>query len=404
MNYTPNAGLNPNRPKAIIAPEALSLDPYPFFAEMRESAPIVWVEKLNMWYVLRYADVREILLDKERFINKCERSTVFDTFGSQMLSSDGSVHTRYRKAMQPAFTPQNVKQRLEPRIAAAADCLIDAFAGSEDVELRSAFASRLPVQSILLTFDMPLVDEPLMREWYDSFERALANFTWDGSIRQQARTHLSSFNDHVLGHLHQVKAGKRSGEFLRSLLTSSSSEALDEAEIIRNLSISFFGGISTVEALILNSFWALLTHPDIFRRVRSDLSLLPRAVDETIRWMSPVQSATRHVVQDTSFGGVRFKAGDTIACMLGAANRDPRIFRDPDNFDIDRSNANSHVGFAIGPHVCIGFQLAKAQARIALAALLTRVGDVQMIEPASSMPRGYEFRQPPTLRLALQSR
>lgn len=402
MNFTPNAGHNLNHPKAAITPEALSLDPYPFFTEMRENAPIVWVEKLNMWYVLRHADVTEVLLDKDRFINMCERSTVFDTFGPQLLSSDGSVHARYRKAMQPAFTPQYVKQRLEPRIAAAAYQLIDAFTGSAEVELRSAFASRLPVQTILLTFDMPLSDEPLMREWYDSFEHALANFTWDESIRQEARTHLSSFNDHVLYHLHQVKAGKRPGDFLRSLLNSSSSEALDEAEIIRNLSISFFGGISTVEALILNSLWALLLHPDILKRVRSDLSLLPRVVDETIRWMSPVQSATRHVAHDTSFRDIHFKAGDTIACMLGAANRDPRIFLKPDDFDIDRPNTNSHVGFAIGPHVCIGFRLAKAQARIALAALLTRLGDVQMADPGSSMPRGYEFRQPPTLRLALQ--
>ena len=177
------------------------------------------------------------------------------------------------------------------------------------------------------------------------------------------------------------------------------SNRLAADEIKRNLSIILFGGISTVEALILNGLWALFEHPAVLNRLRCDPALLPQVVDEAIRWLSPVQSATRHVVGDCEFAGVHLEAGATVNCMIGAANRDPTVFPDPDRFDIDRPNLRRHLGFATGPHSCVGFNLAKAEARIAIEELLSRLPPFTRIGSESGPVMGYEFRQPAALTI-----
>jgi cytochrome P450 len=164
-------------------------------------------------------------------------------------------------------------------------------------------------------------------------------------------------------------------------------------EIRRNLLIIFFGGISTVEAVVLNSLWALFTHPETLARVRQNPSLTAKVVEETLRWHSPVQSATRHVVETTLYGDIEFAAGDTVNCMLGAANRDQALFPDPDCFDIDRPNVQRHLGFATGTHSCLGFNLARTEARIALQVLLSELDGLQLAQD-SPRPEGYEFHQP----------
>ncbi|MDT9598482.1 cytochrome P450 [Sphingosinicella sp. GR2756] len=301
---------------AGISLQILADDPYPFFEEMHQGEPITWFEPLEMWYIARHADVRAILLDRQNFTTAFEHSTIFDTFGAQMLTSEGEVHTRYRTAMQFIFSAQHMSQHLEPRIRTAANQLIDAFQSRDSVELREAFASRLPVQTILAAFDMPLEDEPSMRLWYDSFERALQNFTWQDDVRDRARDHVGQFHAYVQAFLNRVRDGDADSRFLEPLVNGDARRLTGE-EVIRNLSIIFFGGISTVEALILNSWWALLTHPELHALVKADLSLLPKVIDETMRWRSPVQTATRHVVRDIDFAGIRFREGDTIACLLG---------------------------------------------------------------------------------------
>src|SRR6185312_15054856 len=242
------------------------------------------------------------------------------------------------------------------------------------VEMRSAFAARLPVQTILRVFGMPLEAEAHFRKWYDSFEAALANFTGAQEIRLAARANVEQCHEYLGRTMQECAAMGERDSLLGTLVNAPGSARLCDDEIRRNMLIIFFGGISTVEAVILNSLWALFTHPETLARVRNNPSLIVRAVEETLRWRSPVQSATRHVVETTLYGDIEFAAGDTVNCMLGAANRDEALFADPDRFDIDRPNVQRHLGFATGTHSCLGFQLAKAEARIALQVLLSEPG------------------------------
>ncbi len=397
MSSTPGRSAKDFPLGAAITLEQLERDPYPFFAEVRMREPVTWVACLNMWFVTGYKDVRAILSDSWCFTTRSDHSPIFDTFGAQMLTSDGADHQRYREAMRHAFMPDVVRGQLEPAVRAAADQLADSFAARNEVELRSAFASRLPVQAMLLTFGLPLEQEPLVRAWYDRFEPALANFTADPAIRAAGKAAFAAFHAHFEEQLRALE-GADSGRLLEALVAGQGRTALTRDEIIRNLAIIFFGGISTVEALILNALWALLRNPDALAQVRADLALAPAAVDEAARWQSPVQSATRHVVRNCELGDVRLRAGDMVGCMLGAANRDPRIFPRPECFELGRGNARAHLGFAAGPHHCLGFRLAQAQARIALETLLTRLPAFALADP-DCVPVGYEFRQPRALRL-----
>lgn len=383
---------------AAIDSAALERNPYPIYAQLQLRGPIMWVRALGMWYVTRYEDVRTILVDTTHFTTASEHSLIFDTFGANMLTTEGVCHERYRRA-EHAFLPSYIHRNLDGAILEAARRLVASFRSLGQAELRSAFASRLPIQTVLTLFGMPPEGEMSMRRWYDSFERALSNFQRDEAVRCAAARNVSEFRQYVLEAIDHTR-NRHGGSLLNAIVNAPRETRLSDEEIGRNLSIIFFGGISTVEALILNTLWALFTHPHALERVCDDVALVPRVLDETMRWLSPVQSATRHVVCDITYKGVRFRKGDIVNCMLAAANRDPAVFPDPERFDIDRSNAQRHLGFATGPHACLGFNLARTEARIGLQQLLNELAGLRLVDERSAAPEGYEFRQPRRLHTA----
>lgn len=380
----------------------LDCNPYPAFARLREREPISWIPAVNMWYIVGYEDVRTALLDTTRMTTASAQSTIFDTFGAHVLTTEGTTHDRYRQALRHPFTPAFIRAHLEPVIVAAATALIDELQQRGLADLRSAFASRLPIQVILLICGLPADAEPHMRRWYDSFEAALANFTGDESIRMTAQRSVAEFHallDTAIGSVTHAD-----DSLLARLVNAPADERLDDDEIKRNLSIVFFGGISTVEALVLNSLWAMFEHPEVLGRTQRNLTMLAQVIEETMRWLSPVQSATRHVTEPFEWHGIQFSSHDTVNCMLGAANRDPSIFADPDRFDLDRTNSRRHLGFATGAHACLGSHLAKAEVRIGLETILCRLHNIRLERSMTAPPSGYEFRQPRKLTVSWDPR
>lgn len=368
------------------------------YGRLLEEEPVSWIEALGMWWVVRDEDVRTLLADP-RLQTTSPRSTILETFGDQMLSSEGPQHRLYRRVAQPAFQPAAVRAALTGRITALAERLVDDFSGGQ-VELRGAFAARLPVQTMLAVFGLPEADEQLLREWYDAFEGGLANFTGDDGLRRRAGHAMAEFHTHLQGAIERTK--EAGGESLLARLISRSGEGrpLGDPEIRRNAAIIMFGGISTVEALILNAVWSLNRNPDARQVALRDPARWSSVIEETIRWQSPVQSATRHASCDIRFHGHLFAAGDVVNCMLGAANRDPRAWPDPGRFDIGRARAQRHLGFATGPHFCLGMHLARLQGRIALEVLHRRLPGLALVGDAGPQsPGGFEFRQPRSLWL-----
>ena len=389
-----------------VTPADLHRDPYPVLAKLQDQEPVSWIRSLNMWYVTRYEDVRAILMDSDTFTTAFTESLIYDTFGENMLTADGERHKHLRLPVRHSFTAGTVRSKYEAGIRELARELVVPLREHGHLEMRSAVASRLPIQTMLMVFGIPISAEAQMRAWYDDFEAALSNFTREPSIRDAARTSVGEFGGFIDETVETIQsaAGADQDSLLSLLVNAPPDRALSEDEIRRNLAIIFFGGISTVEALILNSLWALFEHPEIRARAVADPGLLASIVDETIRWHSPVQSATRSVVRDTSIAGVDLAEGEIVNAMLGAANRDPAVFPDPSRFDPQRSNLRQHLGFATGPHSCLGMHLAKAEARILLEVILAELPDLEIDRQSSTGPEGYEFHQPRRLSVTWRPR
>ena len=382
-----------------ITAETLHDDPYPTFSRMRDAASVAWVPHLRMWYVAGYPEVRQILFDPANFTTEFPDSSIHRTFGRNVLTSDGEDHIRQRQAAQQGFTPSALRRDLAPVIESTAETLVAAFGDCTEVDLRKSYAARLPILTMLHAFGLPLEAEPNMRAWYDSFERALASAHPDPAVDDRAKRSVSAFGELIGEGISRARAGAGQASLIEGLVRGP--QALrDDDEVKRNLLLILFGGISTVEALILNTVWVLLTKPEVRAAARDDRSRLPAIVEETMRWRSPVQTATRHVVRDTTVAGVTLLAGETVNCMLGAANRDPARFAEPDRFDFQRDDVRHHVGFAAGPHFCLGFRLAKLQAAIAVETLLKTLPDFGPGLQPLEAPTGFEFHQPRSLWVA----
>ena len=382
-----------------VIPEDLARDPYPIYARMQSAEPISWVAALGMYYAVRYQHVQDILKDPARFSVGTEHSTLFDTFGIHMLTVDDERHERFRGAFQPYFSASAVRSQLETQIRAHVDHLLEGFKARKRAEMRSAFASRLPILTMLSLFGLPGAREPEVRAWYDSFEAALANFEWNNAVRETARRNVQAFCQMIQDAIDHYRHKPDPRALLSRLANAPAEEILDDEAIQHNSLIVLFGGISTVEALVLNSLYALCAHLDTLHQVRANPALIASVLEETMRWSGPVQSATRHVVSDTTFAGVAFKAGEVVNCMIAAANRDPDKFPDPHRFDITRAGLRQHLGFALGLHHCLGLHLAKLEARIALEQFFSQLPGYRTDPSQRCELLGSEFRRPPQLTL-----
>jgi len=228
---------------AAIRAEALARDPYPWYAQLRAAEPISWIKELGMWYVTRYEDVRTILMDDRRFTTVSGNSLILDTFGVQMLTSEGAEHERYRRPVQPYFAAGHIRKTFEGAIEASARTLVRNFGAGDVIELRSAFAARLPVLTILHVFGMPREAEAHFRKWYDSFEAALSNFTGSQEVRRAARTNVEQCQAYFANLMREFAGGTGRDSLLGALVNADAHARLSDEEIRRNLLIIFFGGI-----------------------------------------------------------------------------------------------------------------------------------------------------------------
>lgn len=383
----------PSCPDITIA--ALSRDPYPIYSELRERAPVVWAPQLNMWLITKYQDVKDVLADAALFVNGAQDSLILRTFGENMLCTDGFTHRRFRPPqLSGAFMPRAVKQRFETSVDACVDDLLHSFAHKNSGDLRALYASRLPILVMLDVFGLPRSDEARFRAWYNDFEAALSNHNHDPIVNERAAASVNAFHDYFQQKIDLARSAPATS-LLSDFVAQQGGETLNDEELRRNALIIFFGGISTVEALILNTLWALFQHPAAMDKILSDEEALHEAIAETMRWLSPVQSATRHTARDSELCGARIPAGAIVNCMLGSANRDPEVFEDPDLFIPSRANASKHLGFATGPHLCLGRHLALLEARAAISALVRKC---KGLRPNGTVaPEGHEFRQPHAL-------
>ncbi len=375
--------------------EALSRDPYPALKVLQEQEPVSWVSELQAWFVTRRADCLAILLDSTTFSVASAASLLEDTLGQTMLSTDGARQRQLRQPFNGPFAPKGVQSHMAAPIAAYVHDLVDGFSAMGQADLKTAFADRLALWTVMTVLGLPIHDFPTVRGWFTDIAHALGNFARDPQVRERGRVAAAAFGAYAVPHPGRLKSDP-DGSILAAV--ASSGELSDE-EILAAARVIIFGGLETTAAMLANTIWALLSHPTHLEAVRSNPDLLTRAGEEALRWEPPVQSCTRFVNRPVIVGGVDLAPGEMVQCMVGAANRDPEHFTDPELFDLWRANARDHLSFATGKHFCLGAALARLEGEIGLRILFERLPGLRLDPTRPSNPRGHEFRSPPTLHV-----
>jgi cytochrome P450 len=353
---------------------------------------------VGLWLVTRWDDVQEVIKTPDVYTGETEPSTLNRTFGKNLLGSEGPYHDRVKAIISPWFRMASIGHFPAEVIAPLANELIDPFAGRGEVELASQFAEPLSVRVLRQATGLNEIDDDTLRRWFANLAEGAANFEGDPEKQAVADAASAEVNETIAPILDRL-AQEPDGTLLSSMLHERvDGQGLTREEIQSNLKVMIVGGIQAVSDLISISAWALLSHPEQAEQVRRDPSLIAAAVEEAARWHSPVGTSTRQTTRETELADTTLPAGALIAAVLSSANRDPRHWNEPDDFDI-HSHRRPHLAFAGGAHVCVGALLGRFEARTALQLLLERLANLRLDPDRPAEYEGWEFRSPRHLHL-----
>ena len=355
-------------------------DPYPVFAAIRAETPVRWHDGLGMWLAFGHAEADAVLRDRRlgrlwRLRWPEEALPAYTLLHvHSMLENEPPVHTRLRRLVAAAFGRGQV-ERLRSRIAAVAAGLADAVAeaGSDGsaVDLLPLYAEPLPVAVIAELLGVPEPDRGLLRPWSNAIVKVY-EYGVTAAQRVAAERAAAEYVAYVRSLLAERR--RRPGPDLLSELVAirdTDGSRLSEDELVATAVLLQMAGHEASVNVVGNGVLALLRWPAELARLRADPELARTAVEELIRYDSPLQLFERTAVSDAAVGGVRIAAGQKVAALLGAANRDPAVFADPDRLDVGRAD-NPHIGFGAGIHYCLGAPLARVELQVSLSTLLTR--------------------------------
>jgi len=362
------------------APSA-GLDPFPWYAEMRRDCPVYRHPERGGWQVFRYEDVQRVLSDHAAFSSRMGGGPE-NPIASSLIGQDPPLHTRLRALVTQAFTPRAVA-RLQPRIVAIVEGLLDRVASRGEMDLVADFAYPLPVTVIAELLGIPAEDQDRFKVWSDA---VVAGGRGDGGAAfGQAQREMGAYFAQVVESRH-----REPGEDLISGLLAAQVDGrrLEPMEMLGFCVLLLVAGHETTANLISNAMLCFDEYPEVPARLRADPKLLPSAVEEVLRYRSPVQVMFRTARHDVRLGEVELRAGDHVAAWIGSANRDEEQFPDAARFDAERS-PNRHIAFGHGIHFCLGAPLARLEAQVALEALLRRYRDLRVapgavLEPVTS--------------------
>ncbi|VXC28182.1 cytochrome P450 [Arthrobacter sp. 8AJ] len=346
------------------------LDPFPQYERMRATAPVFQDDQSGSWHVFRYDDVQRVLSEHATFSSRMGGDNPSGTgqlFASSLITTDPPRHRQLRSLVTQAFTPKAV-DALAPRIAGLTDELMAEIAGKGSADLIRDLAYPLPVIVISELMGIPSEDRERFKHWSDvivSQTRTLpASETQDSTTSEMVEYFLALIDQ---------RRSRPGTDLISSLLAAEiDGQKLTVPELLGFCALLLVAGNETTTNLIGNAVLCLAESPGTLERLLSEPALVPQALEEVLRFRSPVQSMYRVAVADTVVGDHLIPAGAPIVAWIGSANRDGQQFQRAAEFDVDR-NPNRHLAFGHGIHFCLGAPLARLEARIALEALLSRL-------------------------------
>ena len=393
---------------ASVTIDQLTEDPHPVLARLRAAEPVSWLPALGGWLVTRRDLVEHVLRDPDGFTVDDPRFTTARVVGPSMLSLDGPEHRRHRDPFARALRRGDVSAGLAAFTDDEAGRLADGLAsGPGRAELRRGLAGPLAVAVMKEVLGLGGTDPAVLLAWYDAIVAGVSALTAanapadGGSVVSRAAGDGAEVPPAAAAAFGELRASleaaiERPGA--SSLLAVAAQQAgLSVGEVVSNAAVMLFGGIETTEGMICNAVRHLLASPGQARDLDADRSLLDGAVDESLRLEPAAAVVDRYATADAALGQARIRGGDLVVVSLAGANRDPAVFGEPDRFDQRRANARQNLGFALGPHFCVGAQLARMETRAAVTALLDRLPGLRLDPERLAAPRGLVFRKPPTL-------
>jgi cytochrome P450 len=374
-------------------------NPYPFYHRLRAADP-VHRTPMGLWVLTRYDDVVSVQRDP-RFGSEGFDQILADVYGEDttnasgarsMLFRDPPDHTRLRGLISQAFTPR-VIERMRSHIQNIVDRLLDRVQNANAMDVIADLAYPLPVTVICEMLGVPTNAHAGIRQWSVDLARSLdaIGMPADEGVVQRGRAAQQSMLDYFRGLIAERR--QRPHDDLLSLLIAAEEQGdrLTEGELLITCTLLFVAGHETTVNLIGNGLLALLNCPDQLAKLRADLTLLPGAVEELLRYDSPVQRTGRITNTDVELDGRKIAKGSLVVTAIGAANRDPAHFPDPDCLDITRRD-NRHIAFGFGIHFCLGAPLARLEGQIAIETLLRRMPGLQLATSTA------KWRESSTLR------
>jgi cytochrome P450 len=369
-------------------PDAFYEDPFPTYRRLRDEAPVYRCPD-GSYFLTRYDDVIGVYQDHQRFSSDKQfefeprfgAAPLYEHHTTSVVFRDPPDHTRLRRLFAPAFTPKALAA-LEPRIAALVDRLLDAAAARGGMDVVEDFGAAVPVQLIGDMLGIPPDERGPLRGWSMAILGALEVAPGPGTLREGNRA-VEEFKEY----LRRLIAGRRRrpgqdpGEILSALLAAEDrGDRLTEIELLHQCIFLLNAGHETTTNLIGNAIVALLEHPGELARLRADPALIGPAVEELLRYQSPNQLGNRRAIADVEVGGVPMPAGTLVTTGIGAANRDPAQFPDPERLDLGRA-PNRHLAFIVGIHACAGMWLARMEGRVAIGRLVARFPGLRAAGP-----------------------
>ena len=386
---------------AAITVEELERDPYPIYARLRREAPVAWVPAVEMWLATRWEEAVRVASEPELFGADMPGSPIDRSFGSPtILTCDGPVHRDLRTGVDPKLRPREVEGYIEELIAPIARSHLDVIEGRGEAELMGDYLEPVSVLGLGALLGLSDLDAETLRRWFAGLAEGAVNFAGD-SERQAISDATCAEIDELLG----PRLERLAAEPDKSLISHMLHGGLPEGEsrpverVMPSLKVILLGGMQEPGHGAGTVLFGLLTHPEQMAVVTdgSDEELAA-AIEEGMRWISPIGTQGRRTLAPVELGGVELPAGEPVAAVISSANRDEARFERPDEFDVRRERSRLAT-FGFGRHFCSGHAFARHLERIALRELLARLPGIEL-DPAHDVPfSGWEFRAPRELRV-----
>jgi pimeloyl-[acyl-carrier protein] synthase len=369
----------------LLDPDVLA-NPYPLYHKLRLQDPVHWDPYLHAWVVTRYEDVVHVLHhfsanrtptpEQLSALDLSALNPIAEIMVRQMLFLDPPDHTRLRTLASAAFTPSRV-ERLRSHVQEIMDTLIDAVVSKGSMDVIADFAGPAPAIVTAELLGVPTADHAQLKDWSQDFAEMLGNFQHNPDRFPRVLRSVKDMSSYFRSEMRTQQKHPRDGLVQAMMSAEIDGGRLTEEEIIANLIVTMVGGQETTTNLIGNGVLTLLRNPAELERLRADTSLISSAVEELLRYESPSQHTARLAPADVELGGRRIRKRQAVIAVMGAGNRDPGRFAEPDRLDITRKD-NRHLAFGWAAHFCFGAALARLEGQIAFGTILRRLPQLKL--------------------------